>query len=102
MTLVLISRNAKEREEASRKLRAEQGQREDARYRSQLILIAGGTWLLFMLGALLTRSWKIALALAVALVVVTGWFTYAESGFGWTELVARAVKGLPSPLPFTK
>ncbi len=98
----LISRNAKEREEASRKLRAEQGQREDARYRSQLILLAGGAWLLFMLGALLTRSWKIALALAVALVAVTGWFTYAESGFGWTEHVARTVKGLPSLLPFTK
>ena len=102
MTLVLISRNAKEREEASRKLRAEQGQREDARYRSQLILIAGGAWLLLMLGALLTRSWKIASSLVVALVAVAGWFTYTESGFGWTEHVARAVKGLPSLLPFTK
>lgn len=99
----LISRNAKEREVLDKRIHALQAiQVANTKARSQWILAGGGAWLLLMLGALLTRSWKIASSLVVALVAVAGWFTYAESGFGWTEHVARAVKGLPSLLPFMK
>ena len=101
-----ISKNAKEREIESRKLRAreaEQAQRDtDTKYRSLWIMIGGGVLFLFMLESLLARRWKIASAFAVALIAIAGWLTYAESGFGWAENVVNVVKDLPSLLPFTK
>jgi len=97
-----ISKNAREREEESKKLRVEAQRDADARYRSQVILIGGGVWLLLLLGALLTRSWKIASTLLLVMAGVAGWFTYANSGFGWTEYVVLAAKDLPALLPFTQ
>ena len=69
---------------------------------STLILVAIGMWLLLLLMALLTRSWGTLSILVIALLGVAGWFTYTESGFGWTEYVVRAVMDLPSLLPFVK
>ena len=69
---------------------------------STLILIAGGVWLLILLLALLTKSWGSVSFLVVSLAAVAGWFTFTESGFGWTEYVVRAVKDLPALLPFLK
>ena len=69
---------------------------------STLILVAIGMWLLLLLMALLTRSWGTLSILVIALLGVAGWFTYTESGLGWTEYAVRAVKDFPSLLPFVK
>ena len=69
---------------------------------STLILVAGGVWLLILLLALLTKSWGSVSFLVVSLAAVAGWFTFTESGFGWTEHIHRAVKDLPALLPFLK
>lgn len=69
---------------------------------STLILVAIGMWLLLLLMAFLTRSWGTVSILVLALVAGAGWFTFTESGFGWTEYVVMAVKDFPSLLPFAK
>ncbi|MCX6846012.1 MAG: hypothetical protein NTU84_05535 [Verrucomicrobia bacterium] len=69
---------------------------------STLILVAVGVWLLILLLALLTKSWASVSFLVVSLAAVAGWFTFTESGFGWTEYVVLAVKDLPALLPFSK
>jgi len=104
----LLKKYAEEREVLEKQLHQEaQAAREaqqeaKAQQRSQWILAGGGVWLLLVLLSLLTRSWGTALLLIFALLGVAGWFTYTESGFGWTGDVERVVRGLPSLLPFTK
>ena len=99
----LIRKNAKEREESEKRLRALNAKQEaNTKARSQWILAGGGLWLLLLLVASTTGSWKIVSILLIVLTAVAGWFTYAYSGFGWTEHVLRAVKDLPSLWPFTK
>ena len=97
-----------EREELERKLQneaeaAHEAQQEAAaKARSQWILAGGGVWLVLLLLALLTKSWRTASILVLALVAGAGWFTYKESGFGWTDHVVRVVKDLPALLSFSK
>ena len=104
----LLKRYAEEREVLESKLKNEEElalkarQEAQARQLSQWILAGGGVWLLLLLVALLTRSWGTVMLLIFALLGVAGWFTYSGSGFGWTEYAVRAVKDLPSLLPFAK
>lgn len=99
----LIRKNAKEREESEKRLRVAQAQRQaGAKVRSRWILAGGGVGILLLLSAVITRSWRMVLILVVVLAACAGWFTYAESGFGWTQHVVRAVKDMPSLWPFTK
>ena len=104
----LLKRYAEEREVLESKLKNEEElalkarQEAQARQLSQWILAGGGVWLLLLLVALLTRSWGTVMLLIFALLGVAGWFTYTGSGFGWTEYAVRAVKDLPSLLPFAK
>jgi hypothetical protein len=69
---------------------------------STLILAAGGVWLLILIMALVTKSWGSVSFLVASMAVVVGSFTYANSGFGWTEYVVLAAKDLPALLPFTQ
>ena len=104
----MLKRYAEEREVLEERLRQEaqvalKAQQEaKAQQTSQWILAGGGVWLLLLLLALLTRSWGTVMLLIFALLGVAGWFTYTGSGFGWTEYAVRAVKDLPSLLPFAK
>ena len=99
----IIRRNAIEREALDKKLRALEAQQEAAaKARSQWILAGGGVWLVLLLLALFTKRWRTATILVLALVAGAGWFTYKESGFGWTEHVVRVVKDLPALLSFSK
>lgn len=101
-----LKRNAKERELYQKQLYqkaqdAIKAQRESIKI-SKLILASSGVWLLLLLLAMLIRGWKMVSVLVIALLGVAGWFTYTESGFGWTEYVVRAVMDLPALLPFLK
>ena len=104
----MLKRYAEEREVLEERLRQEaqvalKAQQEaKAQQTSQWILAGGGVWLLLLLLALLTRSWGTVSVLVIVLVSAVGWFTYKESGFGWTEHVVLAVKDLPSLLSFSK
>ena len=69
---------------------------------STLILAAGGVWLTILIMALVTKSWGSVSFLVASMVALAGCFTYASSGFGWTEYVALAAKDLPALLPFTQ
>lgn len=66
------------------------------------IQVAGLVWLLLLVLALLTKSWAWASFLVVSLAAVAGWFTYAYSGFGWTEHVLRALQSLPTLFSYWK
>ena len=88
------------RQEAQAALKAQQEAK--AQQTSQWILVAGGVWLLLLVLTLLTKSWGSVSFLVVSLSAVAGWFTYTESGFGWTEHVVLGVKDLPSLLSFSK
>ena len=101
-----LKRNAKERELYQKQLYQEaqdaiKAQRESIKI-SKLILASSGVWLLLLLLAMLIRGWRMVSVLVIALLGVAGWFTYTESGFGWTEYVVRAVMDLPTLLPFLK
>ena len=104
----VIKKYKLEREELERKLQKEVEAKlklkmaTDTQQRSTLILVVLGVWLFLVMIAGITKSWGAISILMVILAVVAGWFTYAESGFGWTEHVVRAVKDMPSLWPFTK
>jgi hypothetical protein len=97
-----------EREELERKLFKEDGGEQQSKIAannqqwSTLIQVAGGVWLLLLMLALLTKCWGSASFLVASMAAVAGWFTYANSGFGWTEYVVLAAKDLPALLPFTQ
>jgi hypothetical protein len=101
-----ISKNVAERElyqkhlyqVAQEAMKAQQ----EAKKTSLWILASSGVWLLLLLLAMLIRSWVTVSFLVIVLLVVAGWFTYTESGFGWIENVVLAVEYLPSLLPFLK
>lgn len=70
--------------------------------RSKHILIASGSWLLFLILAFLIKSRVAVWIFMLSLVFASGWFTYEASGFGWTEDLLRALHELPSYLPLLK
>jgi ABC-type multidrug transport system fused ATPase/permease subunit len=97
----MLHRNSEERRELDKKIQQEaELAKQDAMAQkiSKWILGASAAWLLLFMWVLLARSWVWTWILTGSLVAVLGWFTYAESGFGWTKYVLQAINDVPSIL----
>jgi hypothetical protein len=111
----MLHRNAQEREKNARELQELEKKlqqeaelalkaKQDAMAQkiSKWILGISAAWLSLLTWALLARSWVSTWILTGSLVAVLGWFTYAESGFGWTDHVVQAIKHVPEFFSFWK